>query len=195
PSLARGPPGHGRVVGKATGEARRWCIQPEPTSGPRGQLENAVGRKAAAHPTRHDAGVHPDDAAVPVDEHQVDRFAHAERMDQAARTYPECMAPGEPFATEEPAQAIGKAFGHEHLENGSLRGQEREPALAHQKRPSCTSCIAMGKSSTANVPGKMKATSGSSSLTGASIARFSAARNRSLRRCWACARSRGARAS
>ena len=124
-----------------------------------------------------------------VKKNDIDRVSHATRVNRATRFYEQPFANGRRWLTEKSAHALKRMLCSPSAKHPPPVGRKQRP-LFHRV-PAETNFITSGKARMMKVTGNMNNTSGAISFTGASIAIFSAAWNRSVRRWFAITLSTG----
>lgn len=124
-----------------------------------------------------------------VKKNDINRVSHATGVNRAARFYQQTFANGRRWLAKKSAHALKRVFRSPGAKHRPAVGREQR-SLFHRV-PAETNLITSGKARMMKVTGKMNNTSGAISLTGASMAIFSAAWNRSVRRWLAITLSTG----
>ena len=135
------------------------------------QFKDPSGAGRETHPAGRHLRAHAEHARLPVDKYDVDRVAHAYRVDARARRDQQALGGVQGRAHEEAQGAGNEAVGNPYpqLPCGCLA----MPEVRHHS-PDFISWVTIGKPITMKVHGKMQIIRGPSIFTGASSASFSA---------------------
>ena len=135
------------------------------------QFKDPPGPWRETHPPGPHLRADAEHARLPVDEYDVDRVAHAYRVDARARRDQQALGRAQGRAHEQTQSPGNEAVGDP---NSQLPCGRRALPEARHHSPDFINWVTIGKPITMKVHGKMQIIKGPSIFTGASSASFSA---------------------
>ena len=135
------------------------------------QFKDPLRARRETHPAGPHLRADAQHARLPVDEYDVDRVAHAYRVDARARRDQQALGGAQGRAHEQAQGPCNESVGNPYPQ--PPRGRRAMPEACHHS-PDFISWVTIGKPITMKVHGKMQIIRGPSIFTGASSASFSA---------------------